>query len=369
MKSGTSQIWEEISPPTLFERLRYFFWTSSQLMDEGFKRSQIITSHLITPNGDAQEASRLVELALYWGENVSGIYHRYCMTPLFTAGHAEMVNLLVKHGAKVDVADRRSVTPLHIASSAEVAEALLAHGANVNAINKWGRTPLHVKVGFRESTDIVKVLLTHAADLNLVDNDGMTALEEAHQNTNIENTCALLAAGAGLNISFANRYGTAALRRELADFLQIPHGPDDEFEILFPHPSEDGQWFTKVAEFLEFLNGPNGRIVAEQIHNTAGLIDGVREAIEHLKVPPLPKSAGKSSFPEQLKEPVVAKLYGTPQKREEESKGKELEPNSQEYVLSYSRTNKMNRHSENRDKVEPTIQQGIEKAGKYRKAP
>jgi ankyrin repeat protein len=56
-----------------------------------------------------------------------------------------MVELLLVHGADVNVRDPRGITPLHMAAEKgdkELVELLLAHGADVNAKDAYGRMPL-----------------------------------------------------------------------------------------------------------------------------------------------------------------------------------------------------------------------------------
>ena len=70
------------------------------------------------------------------------------MTPLIGApmgDHTELVELLIKKGADVNLKVDRGSTPLHDAvgnESYEVAELLIAKGAAVNTQNDYGETPL-----------------------------------------------------------------------------------------------------------------------------------------------------------------------------------------------------------------------------------
>jgi len=97
------------------------------------------------------------------------------------AGHADIVQTLLSHGAEVDAtAGRGDATALHIAvllGHEPVVEALLAKGANPNAF--WGprRAPLHL-AAMEGHLSIVKRLLESGADPFLV-GDAYTALETA----------------------------------------------------------------------------------------------------------------------------------------------------------------------------------------------
>jgi hypothetical protein len=55
---------------------------------------------------------------------------------------------------------------------------LLDHGADINVQEKRGRTPLHVASGFG-ALEVVRLLLEHGADVEQKDNEGKTALQVA----------------------------------------------------------------------------------------------------------------------------------------------------------------------------------------------
>lgn len=84
-------------------------------------------------------------------------------------GRMHDVDLFIRCGDKVDLADVAGFTPLHFAAQsahAEIAERLLAAGADVNARNRFGNTPLwvaleHIRDGKQR---IVDVLLEAGAD-------------------------------------------------------------------------------------------------------------------------------------------------------------------------------------------------------------
>jgi ankyrin repeat protein len=106
--------------------------------------------------------------------------------PLLAAlaeGHAEVAELLLEHGADVNVRDATGMPMLHVALSwfhynntlYNVVKFLLNHGADVNARDNSLRSSLHLAgcYGLRE---IAQVLLEHKADVNSQDQFGRTPL-------------------------------------------------------------------------------------------------------------------------------------------------------------------------------------------------
>ncbi|MBI9069293.1 MAG: ankyrin repeat domain-containing protein [Salinivirgaceae bacterium] len=111
-------------------------------------------------------------------------------TPLNEAalsGNAELVKLLVEKGAKVNPKDcfggncnKVEGSPLHNAvwHTPDVIQYLVKNGAKLNAVNENGQTPLHVAAGSR-CTDCFKELVELGSDLSAKDNKGKTPLHIA----------------------------------------------------------------------------------------------------------------------------------------------------------------------------------------------
>ena len=125
----------------------------------------------------------VVELLLANGVDVNAV-NRHGDTALHKAagnGHAEVVALLVEHGAKVNVADhddRYGYTPLHQAAftgAVGICELLLSHGADVEALTNLGETALH-SAARSGNLELVEVLLRHRADVSARNPSGATAL-------------------------------------------------------------------------------------------------------------------------------------------------------------------------------------------------
>jgi len=125
--------------------------------------------------GSGKAAQLLLEHGAHFGvRNEDG------QMPLHLASmhnHPNVVALLLKLGADVDLQDNESRTPLFFASST-VAQLLLKHGASVHVRDKIGRTPLHLASASArfEPSDPVALLLKFGADVDALDSDNMTPL-------------------------------------------------------------------------------------------------------------------------------------------------------------------------------------------------
>lgn len=89
----------------------------------------------------------------------------------------ELVELLVRFGAKVNAIDKHGNTPLILAAGAaddKVLNALLIAGAEVNAANKEGQTAL-MEAAENDDLASVRLLLEHGAQVNAKNKDGDTA--------------------------------------------------------------------------------------------------------------------------------------------------------------------------------------------------
>jgi uncharacterized protein len=100
-------------------------------------------------------------------------------------GNLEIIAILVKAGAKLDLADSLGNTALHLAADRSQTEAgalLLAAGAEVDPQNHDGMTPLMVAAS-RGDTQLVLYLLAKGASTTITDFTGRDALawaEEGH---------------------------------------------------------------------------------------------------------------------------------------------------------------------------------------------
>jgi ankyrin repeat protein len=103
----------------------------------------------------------------------------YFEMPLSRMLALQLIEAMLRHGAKIDVQDSDGKTPLIWASSRigndTLLKALIKHGANVNTSDKEGKTPLIWAVESHDSK-MVRVLLEHGANINAQRKDRGTAL-------------------------------------------------------------------------------------------------------------------------------------------------------------------------------------------------
>ena len=99
-------------------------------------------------------------------------------------GHVDVARLLLEHNADVN-AKNKNQTALNYAiecyivkaDRAQIVRLLLKHGANASACNNKLETSLHLASKRSDSLDVLRILLEHGADLDAEDKDGKTPLQ------------------------------------------------------------------------------------------------------------------------------------------------------------------------------------------------
>ncbi|XP_011500106.1 PREDICTED: ankyrin repeat domain-containing protein 49-like [Ceratosolen solmsi marchali] len=110
-------------------------------------------------------------------------------TPLHRAcygNHTEVVEFLLKSGAKIDAKTQDEWQPLHSAcywNNVDCASILIQHGADINAKSKGDQTPLHLVSASSHNSSCLQLLLLHP-DINphIKNSSGDTAYEIAKRN-------------------------------------------------------------------------------------------------------------------------------------------------------------------------------------------
>ena len=108
-------------------------------------------------------------------------------TPLFYAvldGNLPLIAELIRRGANPGASDNGKWTPLHFAAQEyrpEATELLLQHGAAVDVQDAYGNTPLWRAVfASRGRGEVIKVLLSAGADKTMKNNHGVSPLDLAN---------------------------------------------------------------------------------------------------------------------------------------------------------------------------------------------
>lgn len=146
------------------------------------------------------------------------------------AGHVEIAEFLINHGANVNVKDKDGYTPLHNTADSfvkgsprkrteaernRIAALLLKHGARINATTNHGETPLHGAAP-TNNVGLVQLLLENGADANIQQAQGMTPLHFALSagRDRVQVVRLLLAHGADSSVTDENGHTPADLAKD-----------------------------------------------------------------------------------------------------------------------------------------------------------
>jgi uncharacterized protein len=162
--------------------------------------------------GDINEIEKLIKSGKDVNERIQG-EREIVFTALDVAimvQNYQVVEILLKEGAKVDIQDSTVDSPLHLASAlneADIVDILLKYGADINSKNS-GWTPLKFAAG-HGSLEVLQTLINNGACIeNQNTDEGDTALMLAVYNGFLDKVSALLNAGA--NPLFENSKGETA---------------------------------------------------------------------------------------------------------------------------------------------------------------
>ncbi|XP_059153195.1 ankyrin-2-like [Physella acuta] len=156
----------------------------------------------------AGNADILMEIVKHLGPQIQAIVNKQSrngQSPLLVAseqGHLDIVKILLKNQARVDIFDEHGKTALHLAAEnghEQVADMLLYHKAFVNAKSKHGLTPLHL-ASSNGNVALVKLLVDkHGATIDALTLAKKTPLHMAAQNGKKEVCSALIKMKADTN--------------------------------------------------------------------------------------------------------------------------------------------------------------------------
>ncbi len=184
--------------------------------------------------------------------------------------------------ADVNAKQHDDMTPLHAAASegrAELVELLLRHGAHIDPVNTSLRTPLHVGCN-RGSKNVIELLVDAGANINAQEKDGNTP-------THILSSCGWIEAltwfiTRGPDLAIKNIYGESAV--EVAANLEVRQVLA---LALQPKPTKDADTYNrKVVQGIILHN--NRADMIKTLMYRGQLIN------EQLPMEPLPEEAKKS---------------------------------------------------------------------------
>jgi ankyrin repeat protein len=149
----------------------------------GWPITEVRNSNGTYENRHVQNDSSLVKGMLLHGADANtGTGGDYTLLQFAVIdSNADTVELLLRHGAKVNDCDPSGSTPLIWAAvfSHNKVPILLAYNADVNRMDQNGETALYKVVSTTPNKDLIRQLLTHGADPNIATRDGRTALSVA----------------------------------------------------------------------------------------------------------------------------------------------------------------------------------------------
>ncbi|HMQ85764.1 MAG TPA: ankyrin repeat domain-containing protein [Saprospiraceae bacterium] len=167
----------------------------------------VALSNELSSNGDYIE---FIQLLLKYKANVNIKEETNGNNPLALAAfynRKDIVNLLIEHGADINIADKIGARPIFAAikkNNVEICNILLSKGADPNVKTfKYGDTPLIV-AAMEGHLEIVKLLIENKADINIITNYGDTAIYHAVIKNNIDVIILLIKNKANINPSNKN---------------------------------------------------------------------------------------------------------------------------------------------------------------------
>jgi hypothetical protein len=136
--------------------------------------------------------------------NARGGRHETPMHAAVKAGHANILSLLIEHGADMEDQSRSNIggTPLHRAvlyGRVQVGQCLLDLGANINARDSSYNTPL-TYAAFNGLVEFARMLLERGAVIDAQNKQGRTALHLASDKEKLQAVSLLLEHGADVNV-------------------------------------------------------------------------------------------------------------------------------------------------------------------------
>lgn len=198
---------------------------SNSMMDLSHQRSDPVMIPPLTGLSGSSAADKLVReaaqgrleyvqqhLSAHPGDVDAMSAGKTCLQVAAHQGHVQLVHLLLRLHANVNVVDKEGDSTLHYAAfgnQPDIMTVLIQHGADINVLNASLCSALHISA-HKRPPHCVRVLLEHGADVNAQDSYGDTALHDAIGKDNSD-VVDLLCAAPALNLAVRNNRGFNAL--------------------------------------------------------------------------------------------------------------------------------------------------------------
>eukprot|EP01080_Neovahlkampfia_damariscottae_P005549 gene5549-9368_t len=146
--------------------------------------------------------------------------------------------LLIEHGADLEIVDQRSRTPLHIAAykgNTDIIAILLTKKAKVNLRDGFGNAPIHIALR-QHHLELLNPLILAGADINFKTGSGRSIILDSILTNDITLLKFLLLAsesGINLNLNGRDELGFTPLLKS------ISCGNKDALELLLQHRNVD----------------------------------------------------------------------------------------------------------------------------------
>jgi ankyrin repeat protein len=145
-----------------------------------------------------------------WGDDVVKAKNNNNESALHCAakgGHVQVVDLLIRHGAKTENRDKYGNSPLHCAAEAgelEVVKLLIEWGYNINAKNNNNESALHYAAR-KGHAEVSRFLIEKGININAQNKHGYNALVLAIENAHVTTIDLLKKQGANIDVSDEER--------------------------------------------------------------------------------------------------------------------------------------------------------------------